>query len=233
MPERVTIEVTRPDAIDFYFDLMCPWAYQGAVWIREVRARTGLEIRWRFFSLEEINRVEGKKHPWERDWSYGWSQMRIAALLRRRGQDEVDRWYEVMGRAFHEDGLRTHDPEIHRKLLAVNGFGAETLDDAIADPTTSEEVRADHDHVVRELGGFGVPILVFDDGRAIFGPVVVPAPRGEEAVQLWDATLAFNAFPHLYEMRHPKTRRDLEQIARTFEPYLAARAWNTIENPAP
>jgi hypothetical protein len=78
-----------------------------------------------------------------------------------------------------------------------------------------------------------VPILLFDDGRAIFGPVVVPSPRGDEAVALWDATLAFNAFPHLYEMRHPKTRTDLEGIARTFEPYLTARAWKTIENAAP
>ena len=65
--------------VDFHFDVMCPWAYQASVWIREVRAATGLEVRWRFFSLEEINRKEGKKHPWERPWSYGWSMMRIGA----------------------------------------------------------------------------------------------------------------------------------------------------------
>ena len=34
---------------------MCPWAYQTSKWIREVRVQNGLEIRWRFFSLEEIN----------------------------------------------------------------------------------------------------------------------------------------------------------------------------------
>ncbi len=61
---------------------MCPFAYQTAKWIREVRRHNGLEIDWKFFSLEEINRVEGKKHPWEREWSYGWSMMRIGALLR-------------------------------------------------------------------------------------------------------------------------------------------------------
>jgi 2-hydroxychromene-2-carboxylate isomerase len=232
-PTHSTIEVERPASIEFFFDLMCPWAYQGAVWIREVRARTGLDIGWRFFSLEEINRVEGKKHPWERDWSYGWGQMRVAALLRRRGQADVDRWYEIMGRAFHVDGIRTHDQDIHRALLEEHGFGAATLDEALADPTTSDEVRADHDFIVRENGGFGVPILLFPDGRSIFGPVVVPAPVGDEAERLWDATLAWNEFPHVYEMRHPKTRDDLMLIATTFEPYLTARAWNTIENPAP
>jgi hypothetical protein len=54
---------------------MCPYAYQTSRWIREVRDLTGLTVNWRFFSLEEINRQEGKKHPWEREWSYGWSRL--------------------------------------------------------------------------------------------------------------------------------------------------------------
>ena len=43
--------------VDFHFDVMCPYAYQTAKWIRAVREETGLVINWRFFSLEEINRV--------------------------------------------------------------------------------------------------------------------------------------------------------------------------------
>ena len=74
----------RPTGVDFHFDIMCPYAYQTSLWIRNVREETGLDIRWRFFSLEEINRQEGKKHPWEREWSYGWSMMRVGALLRRQ-----------------------------------------------------------------------------------------------------------------------------------------------------
>jgi hypothetical protein len=64
---------------------MCPWACQASLWIRDVREQLGLDVRWRFFSLEEASRAEGKKHPWERDWSYGWPVMRIGALLRRAG----------------------------------------------------------------------------------------------------------------------------------------------------
>jgi len=79
--------------VDFHFDVMCPWAYQGSRWIREVREHAGVDVRWRFFSLEEINRAEGKKHPWERPWSYGWSMMRIGALLRREDPALLDAWY--------------------------------------------------------------------------------------------------------------------------------------------
>ena len=70
-----------------------------------------VDITWRFFSLEEINREAGKKHPWERPWSYGWGQMRVGALIRReQGNDAVDRWYETVGTAFFDDGVKTHDP---------------------------------------------------------------------------------------------------------------------------
>jgi len=85
--------------VDFHFDILCPFAYQTSLWIRRVRDQNGLTISWRFFSLEEVNHVEGSKHPWERDWSYGWSLLRIAALLRRTSMDDVDRWYERAGRA--------------------------------------------------------------------------------------------------------------------------------------
>ncbi|MCB0980722.1 MAG: hypothetical protein KDB17_08730, partial [Ilumatobacter sp.] len=62
-----------PAAVEFFHDPMCPWAYQTSVWIRRVRAAVGMDITWRFFSLEEINRPEGKRHPWERPLAYGWT----------------------------------------------------------------------------------------------------------------------------------------------------------------
>lgn len=221
------------DAVEVHIDPMCPYAHQAAMWLREVRDRTGLDVRWRFFSLEEINRAEGAKHPWERDWSYGWSQMRVGVQVRRRHGDEgLDRWYAGVGRAFHELGRRTHVPAEHRLLLDELGLGGALLDEALADPTTGEEVRADHDEVVDRHGGFGVPTIVFPDGQALFGPVVVPAPRGEEAERLWDLVVAWRAFPHLYELRRPKTDADVVHIAEAFRPYLEARDWRTVEKPA-
>lgn len=219
--------------VEFFFDPMCPWAYQTSKWMREVRDRLGLEVRWRFFSLEEINLQPGKKHPWERAWSYGWSQMRVGAWLRRNSMAAVDRWYAAVGQAFHERGVKTHRPEVHAALLADLGFPPGTIDDALADPTTADEVRADHDHAARTLGAFGVPTIVLPSSDAVFGPVITPAPTGDAALRLWDLVCAWQEFPHLYELRHPKTTADLAHIAAQFAPYLDARDWQTIENPAP
>lgn len=222
-----------PAEVEFFFDPMCPWAHQTSLWIREVRAATGMAVSWRFFSLEEINREPGKKHPWERPWSYGWSQMRVGALLRRQGLDVVDRWYDAVGRAFFVDGRHTYEPDEHRVLLAELGLDPGLLDEALADPTTAEEVRADHDHAVGVHGAFGVPTLVFSGRKAVYGPVIVPAPMGEEAVRLLDVVLGMGEFPTLYELRQPKTAEDLRGIATAFDTYLRARAWRTVENPAP
>ena len=217
----------QPDYVDFHVDIMCPYAYQTSRWIREVRDQTGLVVNWRFFSLEEINRVEGKKHPWEREWSYGWSMMRIGALLRRRSMADLDAWYERAARALHVEGHKPHEKAVARHLLAELGLEPALVDEAIADPSTGEEVLADHRRVV-EAGGYGVPTLFFPDGQCLFGPVLIDPPTGAAAVRLWDAVRAWTEFPHLSELQRPKTESDAQLITETFRPYLEARDWVSI-----
>ena len=222
----------RPSAVDFHFDIMCPYAYQTSLWMREVRDTAGITVRWRFFSLEEVNRAEGKKHPWEREWSYGWSMMRIGALLRRQSMDLLDDWYAVAGKALHVDGRKPHRPEVAEELLKEMGLDPAIVRAAIDDPSTGDEVRDEHD-VVRSKGGFGVPTLVFDDGQALFGPVLINPPAGSDAVRLWDQVTGWLEFPNLYELQRPKAKADIEAIATAFTPYLQARDWESVQRETP
>jgi len=221
-----SVSVVDTSSVDFHFDVLCPYAYQTSKWIRDVRRQNGLDINWRFFSLEEVNRVEGKKHPWEREWSYGWSIMRIGAMVRRTSMDALDRWYEVTGRSLHEDGRKPHEPGVARHLLEEIGLDPGLVDAAMDDPTTHDEVRDEHQRVV-DSGGFGVPTLFFGD-QALFGPVLIDPPSGQAAIRLWDAVAAWAEFPHLYELQRPKTKDDERAIAAAFKPYLEARDWVSI-----
>jgi 2-hydroxychromene-2-carboxylate isomerase len=229
VPWRILPTMTE---VDFHFDVMCPWAYQTSKWIREVTEQRDVTVRWRFFSLEEVNREEGKKHPWERPWSYGWSMLRVAALLRRGpdGNQEVGRFYAAAGKALHEDGRKVHTPEGVAEVLVEMGLDPGAVEAAITDGTTHDDVRADHDRVL-ELGGYGVPTLVLDGSTTLYGPVVTPAPTGADAGRLWDAVAVWSEFPHLYELRRPKTGADWHHIGDSFSPYLEARDWRTIERP--
>ena len=220
-----------PTSVDFHFDVMCPYAYQTSLWMRSVRDQLDLDVRWRFFSLEEVNRAEGKKHPWEREWSYGWSMMRVGARLRREDPALLDEWYLRAGTALHVDGLKPHRREVAEHLVAEMGLDPALVGEAIDDPTTSDEVRREHERVL-ELGGWGVPTLVFGE-TALFGPVVIDPPTGDAAVRLWDLVCGWLEFPHLYELQRPKRPSDIAAIAEAFRPYLEARDWITIQKETP
>ena len=150
---------------------------------------------------------------------------RIHYSVRRRSMREVDGFYAAAGRALHEDGKKVHLPDGARQVVAGMGLDPQLVDAAIADDGT-------HDAVVQR-GGFGVPTLVFDDGTALFGPVITPAPSGGDAMRLWDLTVGWAAFPHLYELRRPKTPAHQAHVDAQFAPYFDARDWRTISHPAP
>ena len=215
-----------PREVDFHFDVMCPWAYQTSKWIRNVRAQNGLTINWKFFSLEEVNLREGKKHPWERDWSYGWSMMRIGAILRRQSMDSLDKWYERSGRALHEEGKRPHDPDVARYLLEEIGMDPNIVDESLLDESTHDEIKDDHQRVI-DAGGYGVPTLFFGD-HPLYGPVLIDPPEGEKAMRLWETVVSWLEFPDLYEMQKLKSVQDQGRIADAFRPYLEARDWVSI-----
>ncbi len=219
-------------SIDFYFDTMCPYAHQTSLWIREVQRLTNLQVRWKFFSLEVINHVDGKKWPWEREIAYGWTPLRIAAWLRRLDNDLCSAWYLASAHALHIEGKRPYEQATATELLTTIGAPTQTWDAALADATTHDDVRSDHDFAVSSLGGFGVPIIVPATGRALFGPVVVPAPMGDDALRLWELVQGAAQFPHFYELKVPKTADDLAHIGAAFNPYLRAREWQTVQNPS-
>jgi len=141
--------------------------------------------------------------------------------------DDLDRWYAVTGKALHVDGHKPHDPDVARMLLEGLGLDPRLVEQAIGDPTTGDEVLAEHRKVI-DAGGYGVPTLFLPDGQCLFGPVLIDPPTGDAAVRLWDAVSAWGEFPHLYELQRPKTRADEARIVETFRPYLEARDWVSI-----
>jgi 2-hydroxychromene-2-carboxylate isomerase len=200
---------TFPTQVDFYFDPLCPFAYQTSLWIRDVRHQTGLVIDWRFFSVEEVNRKEGTPPMWERETAPSWTALRIAAWLRRREMALCDAWYAACGRARHVEGHALDDPDLLRSLLGAIGAHANDYELALNDASTHQEVRSDHEHAIETYAIFGVPTLVFAateglPSKAVFGPVVLRGPLGAEALELWETTARYARTPGLYELKTPR-----------------------------
>jgi hypothetical protein len=211
---------------------MCPWAYQTSLWLREVRDLGALDLSWGFFSLEEVNREEGKKHPWERPLSYGWSMLRVGSYLRRRSEQAFEDYYVAIAGALHRDGRLVQHREILEQVMEEAGIPAQVVEAAINDASTNQEIWDDHERV-RSAGGYGVPTLTIDQSRWLFGPVIRRAPTGAEALALWSVVEGWSGFSVLYELRRLKTAEDERAIEEAFAPYLRARSWRTIQNPHP
>ena len=48
-------QTKQTQAVDFYFDVSCPWAWRTALWIREVEKVRPIQVTWKFLSLAKIN----------------------------------------------------------------------------------------------------------------------------------------------------------------------------------
>jgi predicted DsbA family dithiol-disulfide isomerase len=191
---------TAREPVVFYLDPICPWTWRASLWLREVRQVRPVEIEWRFFSLDK-NR--------EGEWIEGRSgvALRTLALARRQGGPEaVDRLYLALGEARHERKEELRDPSVVDAAVAAAGLPPDLRAKAVADPSTREEIEAEHEAVVEQRKAFGVPVIVLDGGEGphVWGPVINAVPRGEDAVQFWDRVVWLVRRPDFFELKRPR-----------------------------
>ncbi len=188
-----------PD-LDFFFDPVCPWAWITSRWVVNVSEQRDYQVDWRFISLWMLN--EGNSAEWYtpqyRAGHYlGQQGLRIGNAIRLADADPstVGRWYTAVGTALHVEAQREvarGEPlSWYRGLLSANGFDERHVD-AADDESHDGYIRADTELALSRTGNdVGTPILTFHPGTgdeaSFFGPVISKAPRGVEAVELWDA----------------------------------------------
>src|SRR6266567_2277950 len=139
-----TRETTAPVSIDSRFAPLCPLAWRTALWVREVRAVRPVDVTWRFFSLEVVNRKEDVEPDYQ-DGS-GWAGLRTLALVRRQeGNEAVERLYLALGAAQHGRRESIRYAEGVRAALQAANLDPSLVDAALADDTTTNDVLADHE----------------------------------------------------------------------------------------
>jgi hypothetical protein len=69
-----------------------------------------------------------------------------------------------------------------------------------------DALRASHKEGIERVGyEVGTPIISMN-GTSIFGPVVSPIPRGEDAGRLWDGVMLVTQTDGFFELKRGRTR---------------------------
>lgn len=142
---------------------------------------------------------------------FGHQGLRIADTIRLGEPDPeaVGRWYTALGTALHLDKRRAEARDdadkFFRGLLADTGLD-ESYATAADDDAHDEYLRADTNLALSRTGDdVGTPILTFHPGRdtegSFFGPVISKAPRGAEAIELWDAVETLATMSGMAELK--------------------------------
>ncbi|NND84073.1 MAG: disulfide bond formation protein DsbA [Acidimicrobiia bacterium] len=190
-----------PD-VDFYFDPSCRWCWITSRWLREVAPERVGTLRFRPFSLFLKNYVmdggDGAEEWREHSFHHHQALRVIEAARAELGEGVVDELYLEYGRRFHHD--RERPVELGEWIGAV-GLNPAFLD-AAEDEVWDVPIREAMEEAMTIVGyDIGVPLIVFDGTHGFFGPVVSPAPTGEDALRLFDHVAWLAANPGFHELK--------------------------------
>lgn len=192
-------------AVDFWFDPLCPWAWMTSRWMLEVEKVRDAHTTFHVMSLAVLN--EGRDLPEEYRSMMeleGYIGVRACILVEQRhGSEALRAFYTALGTRYHL-GHEPKTPETVRAALAEVG-----LDEDIADEAQTEKyddaLRASHHEGMDPVGmDVGTPVLRIN-GMSLFGPVISPAPKGEEAGDLFDGFVKVTAYSGFFELKRTRT----------------------------
>lgn len=199
-------EITStPTAVDFWFDPSCPWAWMTSRWLGEAATLRNLEVDWHVMSLAVLNENNEVTEEYAAFLPRALRYTRlIAAVAERSGRESVKPLYDALGARIHP-GARTDTDAIIAESLAEVGLPASLA--AFADTDEHDaQMRASHFDAIERVGqDVGTPVIAVG-GYAFFGPVISPAPTGEQAARLWDGVVALASYDGFFEIKRSRTR---------------------------
>ena len=197
---------TSRDAVEMWFDPICPWAWMTSRWLMEVETLRDIEVTWSVMSLAVLN-----EHRHDLDAAYrarmdeAWAPVRvIIAAAEAHGDSVIKPLYDAMGTRIHLRKMNDFDQVIGESLEEV-GLPAALAKEAHHKKHDAALHRS-HKRGISLVGtDVGTPIIAVN-GVAFFGPVVTPTPRGEDAARLWDGCVLVAGTPGFYELKRSRTQ---------------------------
>jgi hypothetical protein len=189
---------------EFWFDPMCPWAFITSRWILEVSKVRDIEISWNIFSLPHLNRDREMPERYKTIFANSWSCTRvIKAVENQFGKEKTLPLYTAISTRIH-----VQKESVSQDLL-IDALSEISVDSKFAlemnNSDWDKEIIQSHERGIKLVGDdVGTPIIAIN-GIGFFGPVISPAPKGEDAGKLWDGVVLSASYPGFFEIKRSRT----------------------------
>jgi protein-disulfide isomerase-like protein with CxxC motif len=192
--------------VDFWFDPLCPWAWITSRWVLEVAKVRPINVSFHVMCLSYLNKDKDVSDDYRAKLERGWGPVRVAvAAAQREGDQVLLPLYTALGNRIHLQG-REIDRGLIEEALTEVGLPS-SLADAMDSKEFDEDVIKSHEAGMDQVGlEVGTPVIAVD-GTAFFGPVVTPAPKGEDAGRLWDGVLLVAKTDGFFEIKRTRHRK--------------------------
>lgn len=195
--------MTDTKTLDLWFDPLCPWAWMTSRWALEVARVRDVDVVFHVMSLAVLN--EGRDLPDNyRDlMDEAWGGARVCLAVQQQYPEKLAELYTALGTRIHL-GKQPNDRATHEAALAEVGLPVELADAGDTD-ANDKALREEQAKVTAAVGDeVGTPVIRVGE-QSLFGPVMSPAPKGEEAGRLWDGFVNVLAYPGFFELKRTRT----------------------------
>ncbi len=202
--------------VDFWFDPSCPWAWMASRWVDEVTPHRDLDVSWHIMSLAILNAPgpDATEEASAESTKFFARALRYAQVVATatalNGADATKPLYDALGKRIHLEQRADDVEAVVAESLAEAGLSAaiaqRSMPDAAGVFEFDAELRESHASGIALVGqDVGTPIIALN-GIAFFGPVISPAPKGTEAVSLWDGVVGVAGYDGFFEIKRSRTR---------------------------